>query len=151
MTKVGESLLGTVEVVQAFYSAMQRGDVEGMLAVVDSDAVLEEANSLPYAGVYRGHAAWRNLSAEFYATWQDSVNTIDSIADVGPYVVSLIRWRATSRHTGRTIEIPLAEFFWVVEGKITRLLPFYWDTAAVLRVIESDGQRNAFTQTKTHH
>jgi ketosteroid isomerase-like protein len=138
MTKAGESLLGDVEVVQAFYNAMERGDLEGMLAVVDSDAVLEEANSLPYAGVYRGHAAWRNLSAEFHAMWQDSVTTVDSIADAGPYVVSLIRWRAKSRHTGRTIEIPLAEFFWVVDGKITRLLPFYWDTAAVLRVIESE-------------
>ncbi len=33
--------------------------------------------------------------------------------------------------------MPLAELFYVADGKIKRLVPFYWDTAAVLRVLNS--------------
>ncbi len=41
-----------IEVVRAYYDALERGDLEAMLAVIADDAVLEEAASLPYAGVY---------------------------------------------------------------------------------------------------
>jgi ketosteroid isomerase-like protein len=32
--------------------------------------------------------------------------------------------------------LPLVELFYVTDGKIKRLVPFYWDTAAVLKVLE---------------
>lgn len=124
-----------LEVVQAYYDALQRSDLEGLLAVAADDIVLEEASSLPYAGVYRGHTGWQDFGAAFTAVWQDPVITVDSIADAGDYVVGLARLSAKSRRTGKSIEMPLAEFFWVADGKIKRLLPFYWDTAAVLKTI----------------
>jgi ketosteroid isomerase-like protein len=45
-------------VVQNYYDALARGDNEGLLAVAASDTVLEEASSLPYAGIYKGHKGW---------------------------------------------------------------------------------------------
>ncbi len=51
--------------------------------------------------------------------------TVNSIADAGAYAIGLAHLRAKSRRTGQSIEMPLAELFWVVDGKIVRLLPFY--------------------------
>ncbi|MFH7030823.1 MAG: nuclear transport factor 2 family protein [Heteroscytonema crispum UTEX LB 1556] len=123
------------KVVQAYYDALATGDMQGLLAVVAEDIVLEEASSLPYAGVYKGYAGWQEFGAAFNNVWQDAVIKVDSINDAGDYIVGLARLSAKSRNTGKSIEMPLAEFFWVADGKITRLLPFYWDTAAVVNAI----------------
>ncbi len=136
MTQVNQVSSEALEVVQAYYDALQRGDMDTLLAIAAENIVLEEASSLPYAGIYKGHAGWQEFGAAFNAVWQDPVITVDSIADAGAYVIGLARLSAKSRRTGKSIEMPLAEFFWVAEGKITRLLPFYWDTAAVLSTIE---------------
>ncbi len=138
MTESGGLQSGGKEVVQAYYDALARGDLEGVLAVIADDAVLEEPASLPYAGIHRGHKAWLNFGAAFNTVWQDPVIDVDSIADAGAYVVGLAHLRAKSRRTGKSIEMPLAELFWVADGKITRLLPFYWDTAAALHALESE-------------
>ena len=124
-----------VAVVQAYYDALAQGDIEGLFAVLAADAVLEEAASLPYAGVYEGHGAWREFATVFNQVWQDPAIAVESIADAGDYVIGLARLRAKSRHTGQTIDMPLAEFFFLEAGKIKKLLPFYWDTAAVVRAI----------------
>ncbi|MEO0535804.1 MAG: hypothetical protein AAF215_18270 [Cyanobacteria bacterium P01_A01_bin.123] len=53
------SIQTAVETVQAYDTALTHGDLDGVLAVVATDAVLEEPDSLPYAGTYRGHEDWR--------------------------------------------------------------------------------------------
>ncbi|MBW4511942.1 MAG: nuclear transport factor 2 family protein [Scytonematopsis contorta HA4267-MV1] len=125
-----------VLVVKKYYDALAKGDMEQLLAVAAADIILEEASSLPYAGIYQGHQGWMEFGAAFNTVWQDAAITVDSINDAGHYVIGLARLSAKSRSTLKSIEMPLAELFWVVDGKIKRLIPFYWDTAAVLKVLE---------------
>ena len=124
-----------VETVQAYYTALENGDFNGVLAVVAEDGVLEEPASLPYTGTYRGRADWRRFGERFNTVWQDPMITVESIADAGEFVIGLARLQATARQTKRTIDMPLAELFWVKDGKITKLLPFYWDTAAAVNAM----------------
>jgi uncharacterized protein len=125
-----------LSVVQTYYEALARGNMEQLIAIIADDIVLEEASSLPYAGIYKGHQGWMEFGTAFNTVWQDATITVDSINDAGDYVVGLARLSAKSRSTLKSIEMPLAEFFWIADGKIKRLVPFYWDTASVLKALE---------------
>lgn len=127
--------LNALSIVQTYYAALARGDMEQLIAIAADDIVLEEASSLPYAGVYKGHQGWMEFGTAFNQVWQDAVIKVDSINDAGDYVVGLAHLSAKSRSTSKSIEMPLAEFFWITDGKIKRLVPFYWDTAAVLKAL----------------
>jgi ketosteroid isomerase-like protein len=62
-----------VFVVQKYYNALAKGDMEQLIAIAASDIVLEEASSLPYAGVYKGHQGWMEFGRAFNHVWQDAV------------------------------------------------------------------------------
>jgi ketosteroid isomerase-like protein len=58
----------------------------------------------------------------------------ESLFDAGDFVVNRTLGEFVSRKTGESIELPVVEFYWLEDGKIVEILPFYWDTNAVARL-----------------
>ncbi len=124
-----------VEIVHAYYDALEHGDMTTLLAIASEQILVEGATSLPYAGKCQGRIAWVQFAEKFQQVWDNPVFAIENIHETGDCVVGLARLKATSKKTKKMIDMPMAEFFWIEDGKISRLLPFYWDTAAVIQAI----------------
>lgn len=124
-----------VEVVYAYYDALQHGDMTTLLAIASDNIILEEATSLPYAGKYQGRVEWVKFAEKFQQVWENPTFIIENINESSEYVVGLTRLKAKSKVTAKIIDMAIAEFFWIEHGKINRLLPFYWDTAAIVKAI----------------
>ncbi|MEU4313917.1 hypothetical protein [Nocardia sp. NPDC024068] len=65
------------------------------------------------------------------ATW-DRFEIVEQtiLSDTDP-LVALNHIHARSRATGRELEFPILQTITVIDGRITAVRPFYWDTAAI--------------------
>jgi ketosteroid isomerase-like protein len=73
-----------VEIVRRANDAYNRRDLDGMLEVWASDAVLDWSNARVFnAGVYRGHGEIRAFMEEFLATWDEvRIEIVDGPVEV---------------------------------------------------------------------
>ncbi|MER7013054.1 nuclear transport factor 2 family protein [Saccharopolyspora sp. NPDC000359] len=96
------------------------------------DAVLHQAEALPYGGTWRGHAGTERFFIAMSRTWEmfEFVEQEFVAADDRTAVV-LTQEQARSRATGRELAFPILQTVTVQEGRITEVRPFYWGTAAI--------------------
>lgn len=95
------------------------------------DIVIHEATSLPYGGEWRGLDGVAAFLAKLSETY-DSASVQDrSILVDGPVAVVLTHSVVRSRRTGRSMQNAVLQRNLVVDGLITEMRPFHWDTAAV--------------------
>ncbi len=59
------------EIVQAMFDAMAVGDFERMKNYLHPDVIVNEAECLPYSGIYRGPDAYIQLVHTVVGTWDD--------------------------------------------------------------------------------
>jgi len=121
-----------LETVKLFYRKAKDGDAEGVRALLHDEMFVEEAPSLPYGGVYRGPEEFMKLSGALRDAWDDFDFEIDEFLDAGSHIIAMVRLRGRSAATGRQIDTKLAEFLTVKDGKVSSLLPYYWDTATIM-------------------
>ncbi len=96
-----------------------------------ADVVLRQADSLPYGGIWRGHAGLEQFFRVMSATWDRfELKTQVFLSESNPLVVQT-QVHARSRRTGRELEFPILQTITVGDGRITEVNPFYWDTAAI--------------------
>ncbi|WP_203236645.1 nuclear transport factor 2 family protein [Nocardia panacis] len=95
------------------------------------DVVLYQADALPYGGIWRGHEGMEQFFLAMSRTWH-TFDMVDQtfLTDTSPLVV-LTRVRARSRTTGRNLDFPILQTITIEDGRITKVHPFYWDTAAI--------------------
>lgn len=48
----------------------------------------------------------------------------------------LTRVDARARSTGRNVSFPILQTLQVIDGRIAEVRPFYWDTAAIVAVLD---------------
>ena len=48
----------------------------------------------------------------------------------------LTRVDACARSTGRNVSFPILQTLRVIDGRIAEVRPFYWDTAAIVAVLD---------------
>ena len=118
------------QTVRGFLQAFQDADLEACLAAMDPDIVIEMARGLPYGGRFQGAEGFGGFVETMLARMEAAPLSFE-VHDAGPYAVARIEARFTSRETGRTFDMPLVELYWVTDGKITRIEPYYQDTLAV--------------------
>ena len=121
-----------IALIHKMYAAFGSGDVQTILDHVAPDAewINHGPTTIPYAGSRKGTAQIR----EFFQAIADSttagrVNARDFIAR-GDMVIATGRYTAKVRNTGADIDTPIAHFFTVRDGKVTRW-EGYSDTAHV--------------------
>jgi ketosteroid isomerase-like protein len=117
-------------VVQNVYVAFNRGDIQAVLANVESNAewVNYGPASVPYFGNFTGR-----ITDFFQAIGQSTSNgnvAVDRYMEAGDKVITEARWTATAKDTGGRIDAPIAHVFTLRDGKISSWRG-YSDSAAV--------------------
>ena len=131
-------MTATVDLVRAFYAAMGRGDVPGLLGLLHSDLEWTEAQGFPY---YSG--TWRQpgdvldkLIVPLMRDWDDfSAKSEDFIAE-GDRVVSLGAYRGVNKATGKAMHAPFAHVWRIADGKLKQF-DMYADTLLVARAMQA--------------
>ena len=128
-----------IKTITAVYEAFGRGDVAAILDAVsdDVDWAAEAASSAaPWYGVRHGKDAVAAFFSDFGSTMEVEEFTPVSFAANDTDVLTVVRFRARSRGTGRTAQMNLHHYFKFRDGKIA----YYRgteDTAQTERVLRS--------------
>jgi len=116
------------QTVLALYKATGKGDWTKAASLMTDDILIREAPTLPFAGVYRGVAAMRELFAKVRATGVVGVEMHQATAG-GDWVVVLLDLLYEGNPP---VRVPLAEAFRLQDGKVCEIVPYYFDTSVVL-------------------
>jgi uncharacterized protein len=110
-----------IKTIMGVYEAFGRGDVAAILDAVTSDvdwAAEADPAVAPWHGVRHGRDAVAAFFTEFGATMEVEEFTPVSLAANDTDVLSVVRFRARSRATGKTAAMDLHHFFKFRDGKI---------------------------------
>ncbi len=111
------------------YEAAARGDWDAAEAELHPELEIHEADSMPYAGIYRGRDALQRLSAIVYGTWPGTrVERLGMAAGDGRVTVF---FRMLIDAPGGAIAHEIVEVNEFRDGKVAVIKPFYWDTGAM--------------------
>jgi uncharacterized protein len=127
-----------VTVVRRFYDALGRGDVSGVLSLLDAQVEWTEAERFPYfGGTWRGpQAVLDNLLKPLACDWDNFSAQADQFIAEGDQVVSLGRYSGTFKKTGRSFSAAFAHVWTVRSGKLAKF-NMHTDTAKVLEAVQS--------------
>jgi ketosteroid isomerase-like protein len=133
-----------VEVVKRFETMMvpslqeedeatAQGGFEQILELLDENVAFRPTPSLPHGGDWIGHDGFFKLGEAFIAAWELPTGVeFEYLDGGGDKVVILARFDSVSRHTGKTVEFKMVEIVTVRDGKITELVPYYYDTIPIV-------------------
>lgn len=126
------------DVVKSHYEANDRGDMEGMLAVLAPEVRWTEMAGFPCAGTYVGPDAvfenvFKRLGEEYGGTYKAE---IDELIDGGDTVVGLGHYSGTNVATGKSFRCRVAHV-WRVDGDKVVAFEQFTDTLLVARATES--------------
>ena len=110
-----------IKTISAAYEAFGRGDVAAILDLVtdDVDWAAEAASpTVPWYGVRTGREAVAQFFTDFGSTMEVEEFTPVSFAANDTDVLTVVRFRARSRRTGKTAAMDLHHFFRFTGGKI---------------------------------
>ena len=120
------------QIVKDVYAAFGRGDVAAILARLTEDVewTLEGPAVIPFAGKRRGAAEVAGFFQALGSTTENGQLTTEHYIAQDDKVVTVGRFRATVKESGKTIDMAVAHVFSFREGKIARFDDFI-DTAQV--------------------
>ncbi|MEU3370610.1 nuclear transport factor 2 family protein [Streptomyces sp. NPDC006660] len=93
------------------------------------DVELHQVDALPYGGTWRGHSGTKQFFLRMGDVWESFDMVEQEILATGETAVVLTQVRA--RATGRELSSPILQAITVMDGRITEVRPFYWDTRAI--------------------
>jgi uncharacterized protein len=109
-----------VELVRRQHQAFNRGDVAGILELLDADIEWWDRDDDPGACVHRGHEGVAEMLAELDDLADLRVEAKD-VFDAGDYVVVPVRLTGRGRTSGVSFEEDEVHLYKVRDGKITEL------------------------------
>jgi ketosteroid isomerase-like protein len=130
-----------VELVKRFEKLMVdtfnegKGDFAPVLELLTEDVVFDVGPSLPYPGRHVGHEGFVKMAEAVNRAWE--YPTFDNVEleylDAGDdRVLLLVSYAPRSRQTGRIVPTRMNEVIRIRDGKISELIPYYWDTVPIL-------------------
>ena len=125
-----------VEVLRDAYEALNDGDIERALAVLDEDAEWSEHSDLPEAGTYRGREAIRTFLERFLESWQDFDQELEEIIAGDPCVLIMLHSRVRGKGSGIAVEAQYAHLWTMEEGRGVRV-DAYFDREEGLRALRA--------------
>jgi uncharacterized protein len=128
--------MSALDVVRDFYAALGRGDISGVLGLLDERVEWTEAERFPYySGTWHGpQAVFDRLLKRLPEDWEHFSATPNDFLVDRDRVVALGSYAATSRRTGKSMKASFAHVWTVNDGKITKFV-MYTDTAKVLEAL----------------
>ena len=127
------------DIVRGFYDALGRGDLAGLLSLLDSEVEWTEAERFPYySGTWHGpQAVVDNLLVPLSQDWDPFSAKADEFIAQGERVVALGTYSGTSKKTGKSFRSAFAHVWTVRGGKLARF-NMHADTAKVLEAIDDE-------------
>ena len=99
-----------------------------------SDAYsLTQAPGHPVPGHWTGPDADAAIARVFAACGNTGITVREIVADGSHRVIGLVDAHGTA-HDGTPWTMPVAECFWIEDGKVTDIRPFYWDLVELRRI-----------------
>jgi ketosteroid isomerase-like protein len=117
------------QTVLSLYKATGKGDWVKAASLMTEDILIREASTLPFAGEYRGVAAMRELFAKVVSTGVIGVN-LHQVTAGGEWVVALLDLLYPG---DPPVRVPLAEAFRLRDGKVCEIVPYYFDSDALVK------------------
>jgi uncharacterized protein len=146
-----------VDVVRRLFDAVERRDLDGVLACYAEDVEITEAATLPYGGTYRGRAGALAHSAGFLAAWTpyqgpDEIKLDARFwGDGAGKVCVLFRHRAFDHVRNVRVDEPEVSIYEVADGKVLRSRMFHADSAAIARFLRDAGSATATAGRTAEH
>jgi uncharacterized protein len=110
-----------IKAIADVYEAFGRGDVAAILNAVSDDvdwAAEAASTAAPWYGVRHGREAVAKFFSDFGSTMEVEEFTPVSFAANDTDVLTVVRFRARSRSTGKTADMDLHHYFKFRDGKI---------------------------------
>lgn len=124
-----------VATISHFYDALDAGNIPGILTLLDEHVEWQTPTSLPYGGLFHGHAGFQNFLGKLIAQPVEFRREIREVLDAGDRIVVLLRFYARPKGGAAEFEVPEVHVWTVRNGRISRL-EAYPDTAMVLRALQ---------------
>jgi ketosteroid isomerase-like protein len=119
--------------IEKLYEATGKGDWDTAAGYLTEDFFVTEADTMPFAGVYRGRGALQEL----YVKVMGMMDVVDlSITETtvrGDYAVTLLDMVLAG---DPPVRVPLAEMFRFRDGKVCEIKPYYFDPTPITRAVQ---------------
>ncbi len=124
-------------VIEALYAATGVGDFDAAEAYLTDDFFVTEAEGLPYAGIYRGKRALRDLYTKVMRMMDVAGLEITAHCTTdGNYACTLLQFSFTDPALAPA---PLAEMYKFRDGKVCEIKPYYFDPAPIIAACKAKG------------
>jgi ketosteroid isomerase-like protein len=110
-----------VEILRQAYEALNRGDIDSALGVLQSDAEWQEHSDLPEAGVYHGRDDIRAFLLGYLDSWDEFHQETEELIDSGDRVAVILRMAARGKGSGIEVEGRYAHLWTMRGGKGVRV------------------------------
>ena len=100
--------------------------------------VVEDPESLPYGGVYRGFAGmWRESRQSSSRPWRIGKSKTERVigSPDGDDFVLVQRMTGRAVSTGRAVEMSILEHYTFRDDLLVSIQPYYWDTKALIDIL----------------
>jgi ketosteroid isomerase-like protein len=121
-----------IKYVQDLFVATGGGDWKTAEAMLTADFLVTEADTLPFAGVYRGPGALQELFEIVMASAGVVGLDIHEITAGGDRVVALLDLLLEGTPP---VRVPLAETFRFRDGKVCEIRPYYYDPTPIVSAV----------------
>lgn len=124
-----------MQVVQDLYAAFGRGDMPGLLNLLDEKVDWHfngRPEDIPFGGRWYGRAGMMDFFRTVGETCEVLAFGPNEVITLGEHVLSLGRERIRVRATGQEFETDWAHLFTVQNGQVVRVREFY-DTAVMAK------------------
>ena len=125
-----------VAILEKFLELGRSRELTALEAMVTEDLRIEQAQSLPFGGIYLGWAGYLDVTQKLFGKMRkvhlELINTWDGQQRS---LVAHFMLNAISKRTQEKISMPLLEI-WEFEGnKVSAITPFYRDTHLLSEVL----------------
>jgi uncharacterized protein len=134
-----------IEVVRRLFAAVQDRDFDALLACYSDDVEINEAEVLPYGGIWRGRDGVAGHAAGFMAAWGDLQGAEEARLDAQFFtdgagtVCAVFRHRAFDPVSGARFDAPEVGLYQVRGQRVVRSQMFHADSAAVVDFLSTVG------------
>jgi ketosteroid isomerase-like protein len=121
-----------IKYVRDLFAATGGGDWKTAESMLTADFLVTEADTLPFAGVYRGPGALQKLFEIVMASSGVVGLDIHEITAGGDRAVALLDLLLEGTPP---LRVPLAESFRFRDGKICEIRPYYYDPTPIVSAV----------------
>jgi ketosteroid isomerase-like protein len=129
-------VLSRVELVRLIIDALNRGDVDGMLAHMDPDFEWRPLETSPVARSCRGHRQVRRYVEDWLGTFENLRLDLEEPTEIGDRVVSGVYGRARGRGSGVELDSRFCQV-WTVRGGTAHAMTEYPTREKALAALRS--------------